>query len=489
MVDKELLKKYKALVHNENKANSEEEQEYISQCSEDDCENVLLFFSFDIVNSSLFKNSNYYGWSMVIDHILSSIRNYVKSKIKSAELWRILGDEVIFIVKISDIDVLFEYIEIIYDILTSFCTRIENGTLINSEDDTTDLVKIQDALSLQATAWIANVADKKALKNNRKLIKCIDNVFEEIVEKPDYKFYEFIGVDIDTGFRLSKETRAGRLVLNFELAYLMALKKDGAYAKRLNILTYKKLKGVWNNMSYPIIWYYDNTKHNGLKFHESFPFDAIEQDDLYVEYFSKKKFDESMYKDVKSALQKICRDRKLQRKIDRIEDIIKKEVSMNKPYINTSKLELHCVAVCFNDKGEIFVVKRAIRANNEYYPLKWEFGCAKANYSEHIYDTVKREYKDDFNIDIELFTDKNREDSQPLPIAVYTMNKKSELHKGIIFIANMHYDEIKLDSEKHEEYRFIREEDLSSLDKDEYVPDALDTMEKAFRLYREKHSK
>lgn len=489
MVDKELLKKYKTLVHNESKASSEEKQEYISQCSEDDCENVLLFFSFDIVNSSLFKNSNYYGWSIVIDDILSSIRNYVKSKIKSAELWRILGDEVIFIVKINDIDVLFEYIEIIYDILTSFCSSIENGTLINSGNDTTDLAKIQDALSLQATAWIANVADKKALKNNRKRIQCIDNVFEEIEEKPHYKFYEFIGVDIDTGFRLSKETRAGRLILNFELAYLMALKNDGTYTNRLNILTYKKLKGVWNNMSYPIIWYYDKMKHNELDFQKSFPFDAIEQDDLYAEYFSKKKFAEYMYKDVKDALEKICRDRKLQRKIDRIEEVIKKEASMNKPYINTSKLELHCVAVCFNDKGEIFIVKRANRADNEYFPLKWEFGCAKANYSEHIYDTVKREYKEDFNIDIELFTDKNREDSQPLPIAVYTMNKKSELHKGVIFIANMRYDVIKLNPAKHEDYRFISQDNLSSMDKNDYVPDALDTMEKAFKLYREIHSK
>ena len=160
VVENGILKKYKNII-----ASAESQQECIPQDSEDDGENVLLFFSFDIVNSSLYKTVNYYGWSIVIDGILSSIRNYVKSKIKSAEVWRVLGDEIIFIVKICDKSVLFEYVEIIYETLVFFCSSIESGTLFEGMDEisdvVTELVKLQDVISLQSTAWIANVTDKK----------------------------------------------------------------------------------------------------------------------------------------------------------------------------------------------------------------------------------------------------------------------------------------------------------------------------------------
>lgn len=135
MVENSILKKYKDIT-----IDIDNQQEYISQDSEDDGENVLLFFSFDIVNSSLYKTVNYYGWSIVLDYILSSIRVNVKSKIKSAEVWRVLGDEVIFIVKICDKEVLFEYIEIIYDILTTYCEKIEDGTLFEDIDGISDVV-------------------------------------------------------------------------------------------------------------------------------------------------------------------------------------------------------------------------------------------------------------------------------------------------------------------------------------------------------------
>lgn len=482
VVENGILKKYKNII-----ASAESQQECIPQDSEDDGENVLLFFSFDIVNSSLYKTVNYYGWSIVIDGILSSIRNYIKSKIKSAEVWRVLGDEIIFIVKICDKSVLFEYVEIIYETLVFFCSSIESGTLFEGMDEisdvVTELVKLQDVISLQSTAWIANVTDKKAIKGNKCKSKYIENVFEEIEENPRYKFYEFMGVDIDAGFRLSKETRAGRLAVSFELAYLMVLEKNGNYVKNLNIVSYRSLKGVWNNSAYPIIWYYDKEKHNNVTFSKSMSFDAIEQDDIYVEYFGKKKFADYMYRDVRGALKKVCKDRKLKNKIDNIERVIEKDASFNKQYINIARLELHCVAVCFNNFGKIFCVQRA--DNVSYMPLKWEFGCAKANYEECLSDTIVKEYKRDFNVDISLCTDNNRKDEQPIPIAVYTINKNSEMHKGVIFIANIISEDINLNSKKHVNYRFVGKEEIDSLNEDDYVPDAIDTMKKAFKLYEE----
>lgn len=477
VVDKIDLTRYKKITGNT------EKEEYPTQVIKETCDDVLLFFSFDIVNSSLYKTVNYYGWSIVIDHILSQIRSYVKTRVNRAEVWRIFGDEIIFIVEICDRDFIFEYTNAIYEILCYYCEIIESGEIFEHiegfSEVVTDLMKLQDVISLQACAWIAVVTDKKEIKNNRRR-QYVENVFEIIEEGSNNKFYEFMGIDIDTGFRLAKETREKRFIVSFELAYILAKEKE--YVKRLNIVTYKVLKGVWGNSVYPIIWYYDSTKHNNISFKRSMPFDAIDRDELYVEYFGKKKFADYMYTDTKNALKKICKDRKLQAKISNMEQLIEQGITSYKQFINDSKLELHCVAVCYNKEGEILLVQRC---NKDFLPGKWEFGCVKANAVSDLAQTIENEYKEDFNIEIKLHMDSTREDAQPVPLAVYKIEKNNELHKGIIFIAKIIGGDLQLNDKKHQIYKFIREEDINSLKANECVLDAIDTLKKAFIKIKE----
>lgn len=479
------LKKYISITGNGDNTN---DKEYPSYDSVNICDDVLLFFSFDIVNSSVYKTINYYGWSIVIGNILTKIRKNVSSKIKNAEVWRVFGDEIIFIVEVCDRDSIYEYIEAIYDILTYYCDEIDRGTLFEEIDEldgiATQLVKLQDVISLQASSWIAVVTDRENIKKQSHS-KYVENVFEIYETNPDNKFYEFMGIDIDTGFRLSKETRARRLIVSFELAYLLMEHKE--YKGKLNIVTYRVLKGVWNNTAYPIIWYYDSTKNAGNKnitFEESMPFDAVDQDKIYAEYFEEnKKYAEYMYTDVKKALEKICDDRKLTNKIKTIETLLM-NTSRNRRFIKNTKLELHCAAVCFNENGELLIVQRC---DKDFLPGKWEFGCAKANYTVDLVEIIQNEYKQDFGIEIKLMLDENRIDKQPVPLAVYTIKRNEEIHKGIIFIADIIGGEVDLtESKKHEKYRFVKESEISDLEKEniEFVPDALDTMRKAFDLRR-----
>lgn len=261
------------------------------------------------------------------------------------------------------------------------------------------------------------------------------------------------------------------------------------YKEKLNIVTYRVLKGVWNNTVYPIIWYYDaakNPDNKDMTFEESMPFDAVDQDKIYDEFFvdiKEKKYADYMYTDVKRALEKICNDRKLTNKINTIETLLK-NTSRNRRFIKNTKLELHCAAVCFNENGELLIVQRCVK---DFLPGKWEFGCAKANYTIDLVEIIQNEYKQDFGIEIKLMLDENRSDKQPIPLAVYTIKRKEELHKGIIFIADIIGGEVDLtESKKHENYRFVKESDISILEKEDmqFVPDALDTMRKAFDLRR-----
>ncbi len=454
-------------------------------------EGVLLFFSFDIVNSAQYKTISNLGWSTVIHGILYKVRKTVTGKIKNAEVWRVLGDEVIFIVQIGDEESIFECIEKIYDILTFFCDQIEEGDAKELFDDISieaiELSRAKRIVSLQATAWVAAVAKKEEIERNEDY--SIENIFEVIDDNPEIKFFEFIGSDIDAGFRISKYTRARRLVISFELACLMMHRKP--YEDRMHIITYSKLKGVWNDRLYPIIWYYDETKNmkNGkiISFQESIPFDAKEIDDIYKDLREENRpFEGYLYDDISKALTKVALDRGLEGKIEKIERIIKSDKKIVSNFFSNTRMELHCVAVCFNPKGEILIAKRNDR---KLQPGKWEFGCAKANYKEPLIKTIKREYKDDFGIDIELEIDDLRNDSQPKPLAIYSISKDKEMHKGIIFIAKILSGEICVNPDKHSEYRYISEDQVSSLNEDDFVPDGIDTINKAFDYWRKNYDK
>lgn len=460
------------------------EQEVLSEVSpeRETQDSVLLFFSYDIVNSSLYKTVNYYGWSVVIDHVLSELREYVKVKINRAEVWRVFGDEIIFIVEICDIESVYEYVEDIYEILIHFCHNLETGVSFDEiegfSETVIDLMKRQDIISLQASAWIAAVTDKNDIKEKRRT-QYVENIFEVIEESKNNRFYEFIGLDIDAGFRLSKNTRERRLAVSFELAYILA--KQEEFRERLYIITYKRLKGVWGNSPYPIIWYYNKLKHDGRELKEDIPYDVTVQDEIYGELFGKKVFADEMYNVGERTLEKICADKRLKYKIDMIEKLIM-ERNTHKQFINNTKLELHCVAVCYDSQGRILVAQRCER---ELLPGKWEFGCAKASANAELSRTIEEEYARDFAIKICLDMDRTRKDVQPRPLAVYQIEKNNELHKGIIFLAKIVSGDVVLNTKKHFAYRMISEEEIELFKDEECVSDFKQTLRMAFEMIKE----
>lgn len=97
---------------------------------------VVLFFSFDIVNSTAYKTINYYGWAQVLNLLFKELRRDVGNQIKSSEMWRLLGD-----------------------------VLLENA----------------------------------------------DNIFERYQSPEGHDIFEFLGNDIDTGFRIARHTEEGRI--------------------------------------------------------------------------------------------------------------------------------------------------------------------------------------------------------------------------------------------------------------------------------------
>lgn len=132
---------------------------------------VELFFSFDIVNSTSYKDTNYFGWQIVLTAVLTNIKNSVAKEIPEAQLWRVLGDEIIFFVTIKNMEEIYASIDSIYRVLTTENAKLQNGNLLEDKDQDTYnkndimLMKSNKILAVQAAAWLAII-----ISNNDKSI-------------------------------------------------------------------------------------------------------------------------------------------------------------------------------------------------------------------------------------------------------------------------------------------------------------------------------
>lgn len=479
MVEKsQALSKYSKLIEDLN----EEKEITIARRS------VELFFSFDIVNSSAYKTINYTGWYKVIISLFKKIQVNVTKLMPGAEMWRILGDEIVFIIPIKENKDFFVYTDRIFEILNNFVYQLNEGIFFDDvqvTDDEKSLMKMQKVISLKAAAWIAIVGE------GIEKLEQYDNLLERYKLREGYGLIEFLGNDIDAGFRIKKETQNRRMVISFELAYILA--KDTDYINNINIITYKSLKGIWQNRLYPIIWYHDFKYAGNVRFEESFFYDEKEGNSLVEEYFSNRVEPElkiEMYKNVYDALSKILIDQNLKGKIEKINTVIQE--SQNSTTINGNLLEpkfflrLHCVAVCYDKSTmKILIMKRA--DNRRKYSGQWEFGCAKATLEMSLCDQIEEEYLEDFGVRIKVICDTTRDDCQPIPLALYEIESEQGKDKGFISLAEIvepyNVDDFK-ENPKHSKVRWITKEEVEEFN-DEAVNDFKSTLRMAFQKMEE----
>lgn len=446
---------------------------------------VEVFFSFDIVNSTAYKTLNFTGWSQVIIALFSKVQQLVAKKMPSAEMWRILGDEVIFIVPIKERDDIFIYVSSIFEILNIMVLQLKKGTFFDElglSDLDRDLMKMQNIISIKSSAWIAIIGEKL------KKLEQYDNLIERFKLQEGYGIFEFLGNDIDTGFRMKENTQDRRLAISYELAYILSRNTD--YLRNIHIITYKCLKGVWQNRLYPIIWYHDEKYLEGMSFEKSFYYDEKENSELVKLYLKNRTepiLEQEMYIDVDYALNKILKDQKLEDKFIKIDRIIK-ESQEDFTHLLDPKflLRLHCVSVCYDkSKKKILIMKRA--DNREKFPGYWEFGCAKGTLETSLAEQIEDEYRKDFGIEIKVQCNKDREDIQPIPLAMYEVDGEQGKDKGIITMAEIigEFDVDNFHGIKHSKVRWIEEKEVDQFS-EKAVSDFKNTLKIVFNKLREK---
>lgn len=143
---------------------------------------------------------------------------------KDREPWKAIGDELIYAVQIRSRREL-HYVTIAF------------LRAVREMDKKVGERERPFALRTKGAAWVAGFP-----------------VRNRVVDLASPRLRDFLGPDMDTGFRLGRWTRAGMLVVSVELAELLG-ECNGNYAPMLGkIVGWEVLKGVWNDQHYPIIW-------------------------------------------------------------------------------------------------------------------------------------------------------------------------------------------------------------------------------------------
>ena len=198
---------------------------------------LYIFISFDLVNSTALKYKNPKGWPKIFHDFYLISAEYFSSCFVHSEVkvWKRLGDEILFYVAIKDKTELYKLLEYVDKTLSTIQESL-------SEDK---------SIYAKSSVWAADIMEYDENIQEYNSVSLPTGCSKETLD--------FIGSDIDTGFRISKYVTKNRIIICAKLAYTlykMQCPKDCInISKYLRIVSYERLKGVWNNRAYPIIWY------------------------------------------------------------------------------------------------------------------------------------------------------------------------------------------------------------------------------------------
>jgi hypothetical protein len=412
-----------------------------SKADESKYDGTYLFFSFDLVNSTAFKNKEE-NWSNIFDQFFTKCKKEMHQYFQSAVTWKMIGDEILFYLSVNSDDEMYHAPENTFAVLNN-CISFLN-----------DLENTKPYLSVKSTIWAAAVFYSKKDATNRIIIE----------RDFDHDSLDFLGTDIDIGFRISRYALSSILVVEAKLACLLTKLetelKNEHISNYMRIVSYEQLKGVWDNRYYPIVWYRNNWTYSNNMF--------IYDDKYNSEIVKRIESSKGECLEDVSKLTKIFIDLN---KINRIELLKKNIISKDRPIhkeIPREKLsELHIVAICVNSKKEILIAKRT---EKDTLPNTWEFGCSQLRINQKFIDAINESYQKDFGITLIYIQD------NPVPIGIYQFQKVKEDNRivpGIIFVCEIQSGEgnIKLDTTQHSEYRFVSKETYQSIMEESTVND------------------
>lgn len=424
---------------------------------------AVLFVSFDLVNSTAFKAAHD-RWPLVISQFYEITLREVRELSPDFKLWKFVGDEVLFFRPVSDFSQLAADIKGLFSAI---------GKVIQHMDATFEETK--NFLSVKGTAWLARVTyvppgQMRGVFQQEVGGKSLTNIMVEVPHEEAGSVVDFLGPDVDVGFRIAKFSDKKKLVLSANLAKCLIsyCAGDAIEASHLKIVGIEALRGVWNGRPYPIIWYFEDWNAISSTFYYDELDGATEGSALI------KRVAEGKYREI-AFLRKIYADLGKNKEVEDIEQVVKSgELNLfRKPQedtINRSKVaEVHCAAICFRADGKVLIARR--HDTKKRLNGIWEFGCGQLHTGQDFHECIRESYKEDFGAEIGFISD--------LPVSSYVIPSQPKV-PGLLFYAEItNPDELErlFARSKHSEIKWHDPETKAA--KNEFVPDFQKSLNKA----------
>lgn len=426
---------------------------------------LYFFLSLDLVNSTEYKAKNG-DWKHLIRMFYDQAADYWQNHQGSFQphVWKYAGDEVLFYGKVRSVSELEAAVEASYRALKTVCKTVQTWTEHRSTT----------TLYVKGTCWCAFAEYQKpsaesAAREERGHARNI------VFQSPLGRTYalDFLGPEIDAGFRISSGSIKHALVVSAELADLLRRRGQGQRSKYLRIVDYRELKGVWEGRHYPIVWYRTDWSQS-----------ALDEDYAYDDPFKYGILERAYQSTPDSA------DR-LRSILDQVgvnwleelhlpiapEDAQTEQDEDAEAMLASNMLEVHAVAVCFDPEGRVLVARRP--STKEVLPGHWELGCAKLRPGDDFARAIKRDYHADFHLDVDL------EPFWPWGVVgTYSFQKRHRTIPGLICVASVHAPQA-LKAVKHDEVRWETPNALSADVRAKGVPDLEERIQRAHAVWVE----
>jgi hypothetical protein len=431
-----------------------------------------VFFSFDLVSATRFKEVDPDRWPLVISRFYELITGSAERRLAPVGLWKLVGDEVLLYKRIRAIEELRGCLPSAHAILLDTIQRLHR-----------EFPRTNPLLSVKSAVWCARVHYLGPQELSDAQVEFSKHGYRNIVvphlataefgegEQPD-----FLGPEIDVGFRISKFVSRRRLVVSAELAYMLYRERSKCepIEDQLRIIDYQPLKGIWDGRRYPIIWFepkWDDTAG-------TFQYDERFDNDLVQRIASGRTeplrglprvFDDLNRTDQMSALYNFVTDLK--------PDGEGTEPTVV-PAVRAPAVEVHCVAVGFRRSDNRALLARRPYSKNRF-PGQWEFGCGQVSPGSGFDDALARAYRDDFGAELAF-------PGGLQPVSVYEIvdEKARRTIPGIIFVAEITNPDA-VQNYRHVELEWVDAEDPDELPEAEgCVPDLRESLQKAATAWK-----
>ena len=405
-------------------------------------EGIYLFFSLDLSNSTQFKAEHPTLWAFVISSFYKAVNSKLVTYKIALQQWKLIGDEVLLYKEISDGKSIYEDVKYVYISLQDIINSMISDTLTAVEKSfpagcdhscgQTDNViyAIRSTLGIKATTWIAQCSEPSSKRSARNIIyENNSSTTESSMNTPR----DFLGPDIDEGFRLCKYAVKNQMIVSPLLAHIIHKLSRSDPDKTLviesnfRITAFVELKGIWQSRAVPIVMFCPDFEHL---------FEKIEYDQIGLPayrniYHAKLKDFLADPRCKVSYLEKVfdnlARSEEITSLIEQIENPPKTPL-ISHPYL-LPPLEFHIACATITDDHKLLV------HDDEKRGL--EFGCFQFHSYKHYTnwdELCQTEYEAKYKLSIQV-------DNHPLPIDTYRYEKsKNNTALGIILPARFHGD-------------------------------------------------